>query len=243
MKTKKLLVVVAHPDDEVFGPGGSIAKYSSLGVEIHLLCATHGESGQSVKNNQKEYKSGKTIHLIREKELLKSAEILGIKKVEFLDFIDGYLSNAIYHKLAGKIIRKIKSFKPQVIMTMDRSGISGHLDHIAVSLVTTYSYLKTSEAQKLYYLCLPKAWYDERKLDYFIYFPEGVDDDKITTRIQFPDFWEIKKKAMKAHKSQIKDVRNLLQSFENWPKIDNYILQYHRRAKVEIPENDLFSGI
>ena len=97
--------------------------------------------------------------------------------------------------------------------------------------------------QKLYYLCLPKAWYDERKLDYFIYFPEGVDDDKITTRIQFPDFWEIKKKAMKAHKSQIKDVRNLLQSFENWPKIDNYILQYHRRAKVEIPENDLFSGI
>src|SRR3989338_3551262 len=118
---KKLLVVLAHPDDEAFGPGGTIAKYAKAGAEIHLLCATRGEEGQWHKKSI--IKEDIKIQQIREKELLKSAEILGISKVEFLGFRDGYLSNAIYHQLAGKISDKIKSFKPQVVLTMDRLGI------------------------------------------------------------------------------------------------------------------------
>lgn len=241
---KRLLVVFAHPDDEAFGPGGTLAKYARSGVEIHLLCATRGEGGENeIKDQKAKIKKHKKLGEIREKELLKSAEILGIKKVEFLGFEDGHLCNAIYHEMADAIIKKINDFKPQVIMTEERRGVSGHLDHVACSMITTYAYQKTKYPSKLYYQCLSKKNTNVRKMDYFIYFPEGYSEEEITTRIDYKDFWKIKRKAMMAHKSQWKDVIALLAFYTFWPKIDNFILQYHRGIKVKLPETDLFAGI
>lgn len=238
---KKLLAVFAHPDDEAFGPGGTLAKYASYGVEIHILCVTKGEAGQWGEKGEIK----KDIGSIREKELLKSANILGVKKVEFLNFMDGRLCNAIYHELADKIIKKINGFKPQAVLTTERRGVSGHLDHIAVSMVTTYSYLHTKVANKLYYHCLSnKIRKSEGRLDdYFVYFPEGYDEDEITTKIDFTPHWDKKVTAMQAHQSQIQDVRFILARYKNLPKVDNLILQYHRGIKVYLPETDLFAGI
>ncbi len=243
---KRLLAVFAHPDDEAFGPGGTLAKYAEEGVEIHILCATKGEAGENrIKNLESRAKNGEEtrIEKIREKELLKSAEILGVARVEFLDFIDGRLCNEIYHELADKIIKKINSFKPQVVLTNERRGVSGHLDHIAVSMITTYSYLRTKVANKLYYNCLPEEMRDKRMDEYFVYFPEGYSKGEITTRIDYTKFWDRKVAAMLAHESQIKDVKNILARWEKWPKIDNFILQYHRGVEVKLSETDLFAGI
>lgn len=237
--TKKLLAVFAHPDDEAFGPGGTLARYGAEGVEIHLLCATRGEVG-------KDSRVSKVISLggVREKELLKSASILGTKKVEFLDFVDGTLSNSVYHKLAEKIIKKIDDFKPQVLLTTERLGISGHLDHIAVSMITTYSYLHAKhKINKLYYYCLPKERRTKELDDYFIYFPEGYDEADITTKIDFTAYWDKKKVAMKCHQSQMHDVKRILARWANQPKIDHFILQFHRGVEISLPETDLFAGI
>ena len=279
---KRLLAVFANPDDEAFGPAGTLAYYAKEGVEVHLLCATRGEAGKNHQLRTKPVPSevegnlelrtegdedtsagGKRLrHLkggrmdsfqvegsaikignIRERELLKSAKILGIAKVEFLDFIDGTLCNAIYHKLADKIIKKISEFRPQVMVTVERRGISGHLDHIAVSMITTYSYLKTKIANKLYYHCLPQSMRTKMHDSYFVYFPEGYKREEITTRIDYSCCWDKKVKAMMAHQSQIKDVKNLLTRFQKLPKIDHFILQYHRDVKVNLLETDLFDGI
>lgn len=244
---KKLLVVVAHPDDEAFGPGGTLAKYGQNNVEIHLLCATRGEAG-----DEKNFKDGSPSEEItlknalgqqREQELIKSAKVFGIRKVEFLDFTDGQLCNNNYHQLAEKISKKIKDFKPQVVLVNERLGISGHLDHIAVSLTTTYAFQNTKEAKKLYYYCIPKK-YREKILDnYFIYFPEGYDEETITTRIDFSKYWKNKAKAMMQHKSQMKDVLRLMTRFITQPKIDHFILHKYRDIKPRFPETDLFSGI
>jgi len=243
---KKILAVFAHPDDEVFGPGGTMAKYGHEGVEIHILCATRGESGDEknfkfqISNNKfEDNKLGKR----REKELLRSAEILGIKSVEFLNFIDGQLCNNLYHKLADKISRKIISFKPQIILTNERLGISGHLDHIAVSMTTTYAYLKTKIAQKLYYYCMNVKFREKALDNYFIYFPEGYQENQITTKINYEKYWDYKKRAMKMHESQLKDVTALLSRFSSQPKIDHFILQYYQNLKPELPETDFFSGV
>ena len=239
---RRILAVFAHPDDEAFGPGGTLAKYASEGVEIHLLSATRGEAGQ-IDEGLKEKAANKKIHHIREEELLRSAEILGIKKVEFLNYIDGRLCNAVYHGLAGKILDKIRDFKPQLIVTLDRLGISGHLDHIAVSMVTTFSYLKTTEANKLYYYCLSKKQRRPEGDDYFVYFPEGYSEDQITTRIDYQKFFEAKTAAMFQHKSQLSDVTAIHSFIKNKPKIENFILQYYRNIKVRFPETNLFGGI
>lgn len=245
---RKLLAVFAHPDDEAFGPGGTLARYGTEGVEIHILTATRGEAGlwdEESKNkeqitNNKELK----IHHIREQELLKSAKILGIKKVEFLDFVDGTLSNSIYHKLAEKIIKKIDQFKPHVLLTTERLGVSGHLDHIAVSMITTYSYFHSKHiVNKLYYHCLPKERRGKELDDYFVYFPEGYDQKDITTKIDFTPYWDKKEAAMKSHQSQMHDVIRILARWKNQTKVDHFILQFYQGVKVQFPETDLFFGI
>lgn len=242
----KLLVVTAHPDDEAFGPAGTLAKYAEKGVEIHLLCATRGEAGkrsQAKGNRQKAIGKSYKLHHVREKELLKSAKILGVKKVEFLDFVDGTLCNAVYHSLADKITAKIRDFQPQAVLTLDRLGISGHLDHIAVSMITTYAFLKARKAGKLYYHCLPKE-YRTRELDnYFIYFPEGYDQKDITTRISYDPYWKTKVMAMQQHQSQKHDVERILSRISSLPKVDHFILHKYFDIKVKFPETDLFAGI
>lgn len=232
---KKLLVVFAHPDDEAFGPGGTLAKYGHENVEIHLLLATKGEAG----DNHLRIKKSKTLGEIREKEARKSAKILGIKKVEFLGFMDSELKQSNYHQLAGKIINKIESFKPEVVLTDEPRGVSGHLDHVAVSLTTTYAFLKTKIARKLYYYCLPEKWYSKRLQNYFIYFPEGYPEETITTRIDTSKYWPLKVRAMMAHQSQIKDVKAILKERSKLPKIEYFIRQYPP-PKETIKEIDLF---
>lgn len=242
---KKILAVFAHPDDEAFGPGGTLAKYGATGVLIHLLCTTRGERGQKqFSKSNLQFSNNKEVKIseVREKELLRSAEILGIKQVEFLDFIDGRLSNSIYHDLADKIIDKIENYKPQIIITNERRGISGHLDHIAVSMVTTYSYLRTNAA-KLYYYCLSEKQRRKEADDYFVYFPEGYPESEITTRIDYLKYFDIKKSAMYQHQSQLKDVEAILSHITLLPKIDNFILQYSRGVKIILPETDLFAGL
>lgn len=244
---KKLLAVFAHPDDEAFGPGGTIAKYASEGTEVHILCATRGESGKWHEDSRKSHthKMDVKVHHIREKELLQSTRALGVSKVEFMDFTDGELCNNLYHKIAEKIIKKINEFKPQIIITLDRLGISGHIDHITISMVTTYSFLKTKDPKKLYYEVMTKKQrsQEERLDDYFIYFPEGYDESKTTTKIDYSKYWDKKYKAMLQHQSQLDDVKAILKSLRKSPKVDYFILQHYRNVKVKFPETDLFAGI
>lgn len=241
IQKRKLLAVFAHPDDEAFGPGGTLAVYAKQGVEIHVLCATRGEAGQLHETVKQSH--GEKIDSIREKELLASTKILGIHHVEFLDYGDGHLCNAVYHELAEKIIQKIETFQPQVILTFDRLGVSGHIDHMALSMMTTYAFRQTMTASKLYYYCLTKRRREPAADTYFIYFPEGYEEEAITTRIDYTAFWEVKRKAMQQHRSQTRDVERIVRWITPLPKIDHFILQMHRNAAVHLPETDLFAGV
>lgn len=93
---KNLVAIFAHPDDEAFGPAGTLHKLTRE-YDVYILCATKGEIGETSIENKK------PLHEVRADELRKSAKILGIKKVYFLGFIDGTLSNSLYHDLAAKI--------------------------------------------------------------------------------------------------------------------------------------------
>ncbi|MHB8086982.1 MAG: PIG-L family deacetylase, partial [Anaerolineaceae bacterium] len=106
---KKILVVLAHPDDESYGMGGTLAKYSRYGAQIVLLCATRGEAGiLGVEPDD----AGK----IREKELLKAAEYLGVQ-VFFLGYHDGELSSSALNTLTKDIGGWIYAVEPDLIFT------------------------------------------------------------------------------------------------------------------------------
>lgn len=240
MKTKKLLSVFAHPDDESFGPSGTLAKYASEGVEVHLLIATKGESGQ----NNLTTPTHLSLAQVRKKEALKAAQIIGVAKVEFLGFIDGELKQNNYHAVADKIMKKLKDFKPQVVVTFDNTGISGHIDHIHMSMTTTYAFLKTKYSQKLYYHCLPEYRRKGKTIDdYFVYFPPGYKESEVTTVIDTAETYDTKIKAMLSHESQMSDAQRIIKDISKLPKRDYFILRYHNLKKVTLPENDLFASL
>lgn len=210
-----MVAVFAHPDDEAFGPAGTLALYSKT-HDVYLLCATKGEAGKSHITTGKLYK-------LREQELRESAKILGIKKVFFLGFKDGTLCNNLYHKLAAKIEEKFKELKPDLIITFEPHGISGHIDHMAISMVTTYVYKKLKSIKKLLYYCILEE--EKRNLDnYFIYFPAGYKRSELGQVTNIKDVWTTKLKAMRAHVSQKHDADRIIKLLEGLPREEHFLI-------------------
>ena len=132
MKEKlKLMSVLAHPDDESLGFGGTLAKYSASSVETYLVTATRGELGW--QGDADENPGPTKLGEIRESELMAAAKILGLKEVHFLDYIDGHLDQAEPAAVIDKLTRLIRRIKPQVVITFGPKGAYGHPDHIAIS--------------------------------------------------------------------------------------------------------------
>lgn len=213
---KKVLAVFAHPDDESFGPGGTLGLWAEQGAEIHLICATHGEAGQ-----------GAGLGKVRSGELAAAAKILGIKKVDFLDFKDGGIGNQDLVKLEKIITAKIKMFRPEIILTFDLNGVSGHLDHIAVTSATTQAFRKTKIAKKLYYFCIPKVVSDMVG-DYFIYFPEGKRSNEVDEKIDVSSVWGKRILAMDQHLSQKKDIDEIKKELELGNKEEWFMVRSRR---------------
>ena len=107
----KILVIVAHPDDEVLGCGGAIASYTNQGHEVTSVIFTFGE-------NANLNESPKTLAKTRSKESIRAGKILGVKKMYFLGLPDNTLSEEIKDEdLSKKILNIIKEIKPDIILT------------------------------------------------------------------------------------------------------------------------------
>lgn len=214
---KKLVCIFAHPDDETFMVGGTIAKLAKE-YDIYVLCATKGEAG---KNSDEETKR---LGQMRAKELQNAADILGIKQVYFLGFKDGTLSNNLYHKLAEKIQKKLEQLRPDIILSNDPSGISGHIDHITIAMVTLYVFHKVSFIKTLWQYCGKAEVAEKMSKNYFIHFPKGYTRDEVDKVIDIADVWDIKVRAMQQHKSQKHDVDRILATQKHLPKEDYFFV-------------------
>jgi LmbE family N-acetylglucosaminyl deacetylase len=135
-KGKKVLVVGAHPDDNDFGAGATVAKAAGLGAEVIYLIATTGQRGSSDENMTPE-----RLSEIRRKEQEEAAKVLGVREVRFLDYVDGELIPDI--RLKERIVKSIRRYKPDIVFTMDPSffyyksyGMVNHSDHRAIGEAT-----------------------------------------------------------------------------------------------------------
>lgn len=252
-KKHKLLTILAHPDDESFGPGGTMAKYADEGVEVYLVTATRGESGNIHPDLQNRFDGD--LGKWRTQELKQAAKILGVKELIFLDFVDGTLSQNLMKKLIRKITNQIIRIKPQVVITFEPLGISRHLDHIAVSHATTLSfyrandqkYLKANKIQgkphqvlKLFHYVVPQSYIDKLNLK----LRSGYPDEKITTIIDIKKYFHRKIKALACHQSQKQNWERFL---KRQKKVDLKYEFYHRAESLitdyDGHETDLFEGI
>ena len=165
----RLMCVFAHPDDESMGTGGILAKYAAEGVETYLLTATRGQRGWQGAPDEKPDTAA--LGQLREKELHAAAEVLGLREVLLLDYMDGDLDQAAPDEVIGTIVAYIRRVRPQVVVTFDPFGVYGHPDHIAISQFTSAAVVVAADADypteqaayrvaKLYYTAETQTVYD-----------------------------------------------------------------------------------
>lgn len=209
---KKILFgIFAHPDDEAFGPSATFLREVVAGAELHLICATAGESGANPDGVA-------DLGATRKKEWQAAAQAMGAVSATMLDFADGSLCNNTYHTLADSIEERIRQAcsgdEPAelCLTTFNTDGLTGHLDHIAVSYITTHVFYRLKAKppacitiKELAYYCLSKNQAPEARLDYFVYWPAGHDTPYITRQVDVSELVAQKFAIMRLHKSQRAD--------------------------------------
>jgi LmbE family N-acetylglucosaminyl deacetylase len=131
----RLLCVLAHPDDESLGFGGTLAKYGNEGIETYLVTATRGQRGRFGSGT--EFPGFAAVGRMREAELLAAAKELGLGEVRFLDYMDGELDQAKPAEIIAKIVAELRRVQPQIVLTFGPEGGYGHPDHIAICQFAT----------------------------------------------------------------------------------------------------------
>jgi len=141
-KDLTLMAVFAHPDDEAFGVGGTLAKYAAEGCQVFLVTATRGEAGLIAAPDlaAPDLATPANLPLVREQELRCACETYGIHPPRFLDYQDGQLTVVHQGQAVGKLVRIIRELRPDVLLTYGPNGIYGHYDHIAVHRWTTIAF-------------------------------------------------------------------------------------------------------
>lgn len=217
MKKKILLAIFAHPDDECFGPGGTLALLAET-YDVHIIFVSRGEAGEldeGIKTND--------LGKHRQHETECSATELGIKKIYFLNFHDGLMCNDIYHDVVREIETILCKLNPMILLTFEPRGLSGHLDHVLVSSVTTFIYEKFTFIKELYYFCI-----DEKQRNaipsYFIHFPPGYKRSQIDKSIDVSSVWEKKMRAINVHRSQQKDSDFYKGMLEASEKLEHFLV-------------------
>lgn len=174
-----LLAVLAHPDDESFGPGGTLARYAAQGTAVHIVIATDGAAGSVVE----EYEATRArLAEVRRAELAAAVEVLGAE-LHMLGYRDsGYIGdpanedprafiNVDEEEVVRRLVGLIRELRPQVVITHDETGGYFHPDHIMAHKVTTEAFFAAGDPQqfpdagpkpfqpeRLYYTAIPRRW-------------------------------------------------------------------------------------
>jgi LmbE family N-acetylglucosaminyl deacetylase len=179
------MAVFAHPDDESFGCGGTLARYGAEPeARVVLVCATRGEAGEI---SDPKLATPERLGEAREQELRCACGLLGVDALYFLDYRDSgmagtpenqdprALAMADFDEAVGKIVACIRRERPDVVVTFDESGGYGHPDHVAVHYHTKAAFaaaadptryaeqieagLEPHQAKKLYYTAIPRRFF------------------------------------------------------------------------------------
>jgi LmbE family N-acetylglucosaminyl deacetylase len=184
-KRVTLMAVFAHPDDESFGIGGTLARYGAdPEVRVALVCATRGEAGEISDS-----KLATPEHLgeVRERELRCACETLGVDDLFFLGYRDSGMAGTAENRdpralavadageVVGKIVAHIRRERPDVVVTFDENGGYGHPDHVAIHYRAEAAFsaaadparypeqidagLEPHQAQKLYFTAIPHRFF------------------------------------------------------------------------------------
>jgi LmbE family N-acetylglucosaminyl deacetylase len=145
---RRLMAVLAHPDDESLGFGGTLARYASEGVLTALVTATRGDRGRfgDARPGDDRHPGQAALGVIRESELRAAAAILGVHDVSVLGYGDQHVDQTEPRHIVAELVGHIRRVRPDVVVTFGPDGAYGHPDHIAVSQFTSAAVCAAADA-------------------------------------------------------------------------------------------------
>jgi LmbE family N-acetylglucosaminyl deacetylase len=210
-KQKQLyaLGIVAHPDDESFLFAGTSLKLAHEKKRMGVICATLGEKGVDRRMRKL---SMKQMAKIRVQEAKTAARIIKLSFVEFFNYPDGDLEQVNFQELVAKLVKKIDQYKPKIVLTFGREGISGHKDHVAIGQAVLAAVKKSKyQPQEVLLASVPAssiAVFNKHLITRKIHHShfkqqklKGVPDKKLF-KVDISKYAPQKLQALKAHESQ-----------------------------------------
>jgi mycothiol S-conjugate amidase len=217
-----LMTVHAHPDDESSKGAPTIAKYHAEGVQTVLVCCTGGEEGDILNPAMDRPEVRADLPAVRLRELAQASAVIGYDHVELL----GYRDSGMATEAVGKLVRHIRHYRPQVLVTYDDDQeFYPHPDHLRVHDVSLAAVDASADASA--YPELGPPW-QVAKVYYTVWsvqklrvlhdgllamgvespFPEelfsSVDADAhITTRVDVSEWYQVRAEALLSHATQV----------------------------------------
>jgi LmbE family N-acetylglucosaminyl deacetylase len=153
---RRLLVVLAHPDDESLACGGTIARCVDAGAEVTLVCATAGGAGSLDAEDDTD---PARLPEVRSAELNEACRVLGVSRVDLLGLKDGMLSWVPPSAILEPLHRIATEIAPHAVITFGRDGLYWHPDHIAIGERTREVVAQCAACSEttLYCVTLPPA--------------------------------------------------------------------------------------
>ncbi|MFR9894734.1 mycothiol conjugate amidase Mca [Corynebacterium striatum] len=291
MSDKRLLAIHAHPDDESSKGAATTAKYAAEGAEVLVLTCTGGERGDVINPAMDKPGVKENMGAIRHEEMAQAAKALGVKH-QWLGHVDsglpggdpfdpelksllpkGCFALIPDDEVAQELVKTIREFRPQVIITYDEIGGYPHPDHLMVHRASMIAWEKAGdpsyhpglgepwEPQKLYYT--HGFVYQRMKLFHDLLEEEGKSSPygpmlarwdtafgdimaRVTTQVECADYFQNRDDALRAHATQIDPAGAFLAtSVEVQQRLwpTEEFELAQTRVSTELPESELFAGI
>lgn len=247
-----LLAVFAHPEDESFGPAGTLAKYACEGVQVSLVAATRSARPELAVVGASQFDDVGS----HSRDRLCSCRASGVRRACFFDYAPGELRHLDPLVIQDQLVRLIRETQPQVIITFGPQGLVGDDDQRIVNQLTHASFRDAGDSTKfthhfheglgayaplkLYYCVLPSSLVNRWGIEGF----SSIPDDQITTVVDVSAYSEAMRNALYCHRSHELDfIRWLIEEQQvDWDR-EYYSLVESRLNKRPRREKDLFAGL
>jgi LmbE family N-acetylglucosaminyl deacetylase len=241
--SKRLMCVVAHPDDECFAFGGALALATKAGYETYVVCLTDGQAA----TNRGASADGQDLGRMRRDEFARSCKVLGVTKHETLDYQDGQLEFEELNGVAKKLVERMRTWKPQIVLTFGLDGsLNVHADHTMVSCFTSAAFHWSARTKRFPDLGLPP--HAPQRL-----FHQSTEFTLADREPQLPAPWtveldvsavkDLKFAAFREHTSQVAVMEKVRPYWDKYGDREHYTLAGTSTPQAAALAQSMFDGV
>jgi LmbE family N-acetylglucosaminyl deacetylase len=253
---RRVACVFAHPDDDTYGVGGSLALHADEDLELTVVLATSGDAGRIADPS---LATREDLGRVREAEDRASWGALGLEPDHrFLRHPDGRLYE-MRDQLLPAVRAVLREASPELVVTFGPDGITGHEDHVTIGAVATEAFRAEREEAGTGFVRLLHCAISARDLERLNeqlrerglepmdptqpFMPRGVPDDSIGVRVDCSDVYDRKLEALRSHKTQA-ELEEL--PFDLWPELlatESFVIAWPPRDPPGAALHDVFEGL